>query len=203
MVKVMPIFNTMDLKIQNKIICHYQSNNELGLHPDSARLCDTIDHILPINEMQKLIVEKVFYNLRNISNFNCDWIKDQLLLYICRKDRVGKNKVVHTIELGCTLLSQDSDLVITTPTSATADNIDGSTIYTGLVIDVRNRHKKLNAISNLWTAQYIMIVNEISTVKLEILSNMGKQLAKARGFSNSSKAVFRGLSIVIVMADFY
>lgn len=40
-------------------------------------------------------------------------------------------------------------------------------------------------------------------VELEMLSNMGQQLAKARGLSNSSTAVFGGLPIVIVMGDFY
>ncbi len=156
-----------------------------------------------MNEMQKLIIEKVLYNLRNISKFNCDWIEDQLLLYIRGKHGVEKSKVVYMIELGYTLLSQDSNRVITAPTGATADNIDGSTIHTSLAISVKNRYRKSNTISNLWTAQYIMIVDEISMVKLEILSNMEKQLAKARGLSNSSTAMFGGLLIVIVIGDFY
>lgn len=40
-------------------------------------------------------------------------------------------------------------------------------------------------------------------VKLEMFSNMGKQLAKARGLSNSSIAMFESLSIIIIMGDFY
>ncbi len=48
-----------------------------------------------------------------------------------------------------------------------------------------------------------MIVDEISMVKLEMLSNMGKQLAKARSLSNSRTTVFGRLPIVIVMGDFY
>ncbi len=40
-------------------------------------------------------------------------------------------------------------------------------------------------------------------VEMEMLSNIGKQLAKACGLSNSSPAVFGGLPIVIVMGDFY
>ncbi len=48
-----------------------------------------------------------------------------------------------------------------------------------------------------------MIVDEISMVELEMLSNMGKQLAKARRLSNSSTAVLGGLPIVIVMGNFY
>ncbi len=48
-----------------------------------------------------------------------------------------------------------------------------------------------------------MIVNKLSIVKMEILLNMGKQLAKACGLSSSITAVFGGLPIVIVMGDFY
>ncbi len=51
MVKVIPVFNAMDFKMRNEIIHHCQSDNELGLHPDSARLCDAIDRVLPMNEI--------------------------------------------------------------------------------------------------------------------------------------------------------
>ncbi len=105
-----------------------------------------------MNEMQKLIVEKVFYSLSKISNFNCDWIKDQLLLYIHGEGGVGKSRIIHAIEMECALLLQNSDLIITTPTGAVANNIGGSTIYTSLAIGVRNRYGKSNVISNLWTA---------------------------------------------------
>ncbi len=145
-------FNIMGLKMQNKIIRYYQSDYQLGIHFDSARLCNAINRVLPMNEMQRLIVEKVFYSPSKISNFNCDQIKDQLLFYICGKGGVGKSKVVHAIEMGYALLSQNSDLVITAPTSAVTDNIGGSIIHTSFAIGVRNRHGKLNAISNLWTA---------------------------------------------------
>lgn len=48
-----------------------------------------------------------------------------------------------------------------------------------------------------------MIIDEISIVKLEILSNIEKELAKAHGLSNFSMVVFGDLSIVIVMENFY
>lgn len=75
-----------------------------------------------------------------------------MLLYIYGKGKVGKKKVVHGIELECVFLSQNSDLVITNPMGAVADNINGNTIYTSLSIDVKNRHEKSNLIPNLWTA---------------------------------------------------
>ncbi len=46
-------------------------------------------------------------------------------------------------------------------------------------------------------------MDEISIVELEILSNIGKQLAKAWGLLNSSMAMFGGLPIIIVMGNFY
>ncbi len=127
-----------------------------------------------MNEMQRLIVEKVFHCLGKISDFNCDWIEDQLLLYIRGQGGVGKSRVVYAIEMEYTLLSQNSDLVITAPTNTVADNIGGSTIHTSLAISVRDRHGKSNIISNLWIARYIMIVDEISIIELEMLSKMGK-----------------------------
>ena len=91
--------------MQNKIIYCCQSDNQLGLHPDSTRLCNAINHVLPVNEIQMLIVEKVFHSLNRIPAFNYDWIKDQLLLYICGKGGVRMNRIVYAIELGYALLS--------------------------------------------------------------------------------------------------
>lgn len=125
------------------------------------------------------------------------------MLYISGKGRIGKSKVVHTIKLGCALSSQNLDLIITAPTDAVADNIGGSTIHTSLAIIVRNRYGKSNTISNLWTAQYIIIIDKIGIIKPEMLFNMEKQLAKARGLSNSSITVFEGLLNVIIMENFY
>ena len=98
---------------------------------------------------------------------------------------------------------REFDLVITAPTGAATDNISGSTIHICLDIAIRSRHGKLNTLSTLWTAQSVMTVDEINMLELEMLSNMAKQLAKARDLSNNSTAVFGSLPIFIVMGDFY
>ena len=125
--------------MQNKIIHYCQSDNELGLYPEFTKLYNAINYILPMNEIQRLIVEKVFYCLTNIPNSNDDWVEDQLLLYICDKGGIKKCRVVYAIKLRYILLSQDSDLIITTPIDTTANNIDGSTFHTSLAIGVRNK----------------------------------------------------------------
>lgn len=48
-----------------------------------------------------------------------------------------------------------------------------------------------------------MIVDKLNIVKMEMLLNMKKQLAKARGLLNSSTVVFDSLPIVIIIKDFY
>lgn len=112
------------------------------------------------------------------------------------------SKVVYAIELGYTLLLQDFKLVIIILINAMVDNISDSIIYTNFFIGIKNKHRKSNAIFNLKIAQCIIIMDEMSMVKLEILSKIRKQLAKACGFSNYNTVVFGRLSIIIVMGDF-
>ena len=52
------------------------------------------------------------------------------------------------------------------------DNFGGSIIHISLAIYIKNKHKKSSLLSSLWTMQYILIVNEISMVELDILSNI-------------------------------
>lgn len=80
-----------------------------------------------------------------------------------------------------TFLSYNLNFIIIIPINAETDNIGGNTIYTSLIIRVKNRHKNSNIISNLWTAQYIIIVDKISMINPKMFFNIEKQLAKACG----------------------
>lgn len=71
------------------------------------------------------------------------------------------------------ILLQDFDLIITTLIGTLVNNIGDSIIYINLVIDIRNKYKNFNIISNLGTVQYIIIIDKISMIKLKILSNKG------------------------------
>lgn len=48
-----------------------------------------------------------------------------------------------------------------------------------------------------------MIMDKINIIKLKMLSNIKKQLAKTCSLSNSDIIIFRYLSIIIVMRNFY
>lgn len=125
------------------------------------------------------------------------------MLYVRGERGVGKSQVVNALELGFSLLSCRGDFVLVSLTGAAADNIGGSTIHTCLSISVRGKQGHANKVSSLWTKQCALIVDEISMVDLEMLSNMARQLAKAKGLENKSTAVFGGLPIIILMRNFY
>lgn len=95
------------------------------------------------------MIEKVFYNLSNIPNFNCDWIEDQLLLYIYDKSGIGKSRVISAIKLKYTFLLRDFDFVIIALIGARANNISNSIIHINFAIGIKNKYIKSNAISNL------------------------------------------------------
>lgn len=79
----------------NIFLLYSYINNQLGPYPDAVNLCRAIDQVLPMNKMQRLIIEKVFHSLINAPISNCDQRENQLLLYVCGKDGVGKSYVVH------------------------------------------------------------------------------------------------------------
>lgn len=93
--------------------------------------------------------------------------------------------------------------MLATLTGAAVSNIEGSTIHFCLEIGVRNNQGKSNKVSSIWTKRCALIIDEVSMVELDMLSNMAKQLAKARGLASESTAMFEGLPIVILMGDFY
>lgn len=131
------------------IISYYESHNLLRFHGNYTLLYDVNNCVLLINEMQRLRLERQFQNFDNISNFNCNQIKDQLWLYICGESDIEENKVIYTIELEYFRLLQDSNLIITAPTTAVVDKIGSSTIYRNLFIGIKNKYNKSNPLANL------------------------------------------------------
>lgn len=57
-------------------------NTKKDSNPDIISFCKTINCVLLMNKMQRLIMQKVFYCLINRYDFCCNKIQNQLLLYI-------------------------------------------------------------------------------------------------------------------------
>ncbi len=148
-------------------------------------------------------MEGVLHHVITTIISNCVQKELQLLLYIRGESWIDKSRISKKIELRFSLLFCRADLVLAAPTRATASNIKGCMIYTCLEIGVRHNQGRSNKVSSMWTQPCTFIIDEVCMVELDMLSNMAKQLAKARGFSIKSTIIFGRLLIVIFMEDFY
>lgn len=137
-------------------------------------LCNAIHIIFFKNKTERLIVKGILYCVILTTVLNCVEKKLQLLLYIWGESGVGKSWVVNAIELGFSLLSCRANLVLAALTGAVASNIEGNTIYICLGISIRNNQERTNKVSSIWIQRYTLIINEVSKVVLDILSNITK-----------------------------
>ncbi len=115
---------------------------------DSRALCDHIYLLLPLNQLQRLIVEGI---LDHAIKFKEKMFLDsgkQLLIYIRGERGVGKSRVMKVIEMGFILLSRRNELVISAPTGSAANSIGGSIVHIALGVNNRagkNYQAKSNA----------------------------------------------------------
>lgn len=96
--------------------------------------------MLPLNQFQYLIIKEILnYAIKFKRKIFLDF-GEHLLIYIRVEGGVGKSKVMKAIKIGFILLSRRKELVISAPTSSTANSIDGSTGH--IVLGVNNQVEK-------------------------------------------------------------
>lgn len=66
-----------------------------------------------------------------------------------------------------------------------------------------NQRKTDYKVSRIWTKYYALIIDEVNIVKIDMLLNITKQLAKVSSLTESSTAIFGELPIVILIREFY
>jgi hypothetical protein len=94
-----------------------------------------VNENLPLNEKQRLVVEKVLSEALAWKDHPYDADKrEQLLLYIGGEGGVGKSRVVHGIVAGMDLIHRKNEVILMAPTGAATDNIGGNTLHTALGI---------------------------------------------------------------------
>ena len=168
---------------------------------DPKVLADQIHADLPLNNLQRLVVERVLSHVIQAKTQPCTSREDQLFLYVRGEGGVGKSQVIKALQLGFLLLKRSHELAILAPTGAAANNIGGSTIHTSLSInkDGKGSHK----IRGPWPQRSALIIDEISMLDLKMLATIDQQLLQAKRLSQESTAVFRRLSLVLLIGDFY
>ena len=102
---------------------------------NAQTITDQIHIELPLNDLQRLVVEEVLDHAIAGKGQPCTCREDQLFLYVKGKGGVGKSRVIKALQLGYSMLERSRELAIIAPTGAAANNIDGSTIHTALSIN--------------------------------------------------------------------
>lgn len=90
--------------------------------------------VLPFNTLQRLVLEGIFDHV--IQNKGRLYVtrEDQLLLYVRGEGRVGKDRIIHVLEMSFTLLNRGNELMISASTRFAAEGIKESTVHLALSI---------------------------------------------------------------------
>ena len=130
--------------------------------------------------------------------------EDQFFLYTGGHGGTGKSRIIDAARLGMKLLGRERELLVIAPTGRAANNVQGSTIHTGLDIAVRNHLKRQpsSRVRSLWANKTMLIIDEISMVSSILLNSIDSRSKVVKSLDSNSTAVFGGLHVVIFLGDF-
>jgi hypothetical protein len=198
---LVPILTEPDLSLD---LQHRRS--EIGQNPTGASLTSLVRDIIPLNEKQRLVVERVISNLLACVNHPYDSsMRQQTLLYVGGEGGVGKSQIIKAIVAVMDLIHRKDEVILMAPTGAAADVIGGSTYHTSLGISL-NRYRRGGVaprVRSLWSRKTVMIIDEVSMIDLSVLSIINTHCKIARSLDRSSPHLFGGLPVVILMGDFH
>jgi hypothetical protein len=198
---LVPILTEPDLSLD---LQHRRS--EIGQNPTGASLTSLVRDIIPLNEKQRLVVERVISNLLACVNHPYDSsMRQQTLLYVGGEGGVGKSQIIKAIVAVMDLIHRKDEVILMAPTGAAADVIGGSTYHTSLGISL-NRYRRGGVaprVRSLWSRKTVMIIDEVSMIDLSALSIINTHCKIARSLDRSSPHLFGGLPVVILMGDFH
>jgi hypothetical protein len=172
---------------------------QVGDSPTSASLTLLVSEDLPLNEKQRLVVERVLSDALAWKDYAYDASKhNQMLSYIGGEGGVGKSQIIKGIVASMDLILCKEEVILIAPTGAAADNIGGNTYYTSLGISIAKTQKTTvgTCIRKLWSRKTIMIINEISIMGLSMLSTINSQCKTARSLDRSSSELFGRLLLL-------
>jgi hypothetical protein len=198
---LVPILTESELSLD---LQHRRS--EIGQNPSGASLTSLVRDIIPLNEKQRLVVEKVMSNLLDCVDHPYDSsMRKQTLLYVGGEGGVGKSQIIKAIVASMDLIHRKNEVILMAPTGAAADVIGGSTYHTSLGISL-NRYRRGGVgprVHRLWFRKTIMVIDEVSMIDLSALSIINTHCKIARSLDRSSPDLFGGLPIVVLMGDFH
>jgi hypothetical protein len=98
-------------------------------NPTGASLAFLINQDIPLNQKQRMVVEKVLSEALTWADHPYDSSRrNQTLLYVGGEGGTGKSQIVKAIVAGMNLIGRKDEVVLMAPTGAAADNIKLSLI---------------------------------------------------------------------------
>ncbi len=180
--------------------------SQVGSDPSGQTLTTLVCEDLPLNQKQRLIVQRVLSGALAWKDHAHDFSKrKQMLLYVGGEGGTGKSRIINAIVTGMDLILRKHEIILMAPTGVAADNIGGNTYHASLGIGLTNvqRSKVSTRITKLWSRKTIMIIDEVSMINLASLSVINNQCKIAKSLNRDSPDLFGGLPIVIFMGDFF
>lgn len=180
--------------------------SRVGQNATGASLASLVSEVIPLNQKQRMIVERVLSEALAWADHPYDSAqRKQTLLYVGGEGGTGKSQIVKAIEAGMNLVGRKHEVILMAPTGAAADNIGGNTYHTSLGISInRSRASAMSSrVRRLWSRKTIMFVDEVSMMDLTIISVIDNHCKIARSLDRSSTDLFGGLPVVIFIGDFF
>jgi hypothetical protein len=123
---------------------------QLGDNPTGNSLTALISQDIPLNTKQKLIVEKLLSEAISWADHLYDPSRrKQLLLRITGEGGTGKTHIPKAIEAAMDILGRKHEIILTAPTGAAADTLDGNTCHTSLAITLSYKAAMTNRVRRL------------------------------------------------------
>jgi hypothetical protein len=160
----------------------------LGDKPSATAVVHAVAQLLPLNQKQRLLTERIIHGALTWENQAQDSDKVQQLMM--STEDAGMIQVINATVAAMKILQRADELMLLAPTGAAAYDIGGYTVHHAL------------RTPRLWTSKTVMIVKNASMVNVQTLAKVDNRSHVTLSQSPYSPGVFGGVPVVVVMPDY-
>lgn len=111
--------------------------SRVGQNPTGVLITSLVRELIPLNEKQRIVVEKVLSEILSCTQYAYDASRrKQTLLYIGGEGGVGKSQIIKATATAMDLIYRKNEIILMALIGAAADVIGGSTYYMSLRISL-------------------------------------------------------------------
>ncbi|PPQ76166.1 hypothetical protein CVT26_009225 [Gymnopilus dilepis] len=123
----------------------------------------------------------------------------QLLMYISGVGGTGKSHVIKSIVTLFERLGRRQELLLGAPTGIAAILIGGQTIHSLILTSPTQKSTNLAMLTDIWRGVHYLIIDEVSMIGAQFLSQMSNRIRRAKGDEPMSCLMpFGGVNVIFV-----